>query len=64
MFSQHVFNHAEFSSYLRARLSNDTKNLQNHWDRARNSVEHDTGTNNFNIVQTFITEVSDVYLDF
>ena len=64
MFTQHVFQHSEFSSYFRARMSHNTTKLQTLWDRARNSVEHDIDAVNFNAVQTFITKVADVYLDF
>ena len=64
MYKTFAFHHAEFSSYLRARMSGRKKELNDHWNRARNSVEHDSKSSNFNVVQTFITQVSDVYFDF
>jgi len=64
MYKQFAFQPAEFSSYLRARMSERMEYLNDHWNRARNSVEHDSKSSNFNVVQTFITQVSDVYFDF
>jgi len=64
MYKQFTFQPAEFSSYLRARMSERMEELNDHWNRARNSVEHDSKSSNFNVVQTFITQVSDVYFDF
>ena len=64
MYKQFAFQPAEFSSYLRARMSERMEDLNDHWNRARNSVEHDSKSSNFNVVQTFITQVSDVYFDF
>ena len=64
MYKQFAFQPAEFSSYLRARMSERMEELNDHWNRARNSVEHDSKSSNFNVVQTFITQVSDVYFDF
>ena len=64
MYKQHVFQKSEFSSYLRARLTNNIDTIKSQWNRARDSVQHDGSIANFTIVQAFISEVSDVFLDY